>query len=89
MGTKGSQHSIYRNLLGWQASYGDDLGRDFIHVHHLKPVGEVGEAYVLDPVRDLRPVCPNCHAMLHQRLPALKIEQLKEIIHQQRVRNKR
>jgi hypothetical protein len=42
------------------------------------PLGEVGQAYVLDPIRDLRPVSPNCHAMLHQRHPALEIEQLKE-----------
>lgn len=47
-----------------------------IHVHHLKPLGEVGEGYLLDPVADLRPVCPNCHAMLHRRKPALGIDEL-------------
>lgn len=52
------------------------LGEGFIHVHHLKPLGEIGEAYELDPVEDLRPVCPNCHAMLHRRDPALGIEDL-------------
>jgi 5-methylcytosine-specific restriction enzyme A len=62
------------------AVYGDDLGRDFIHVHHLKPLHEIAKAYVLNPIEDLRPVCPNCHAMLHRRHPALKIEKLREII---------
>jgi 5-methylcytosine-specific restriction enzyme A len=46
----------------------------------FKPLGEVGEAYRLDPIEDLRPVCPNCDAMLHQQKPALKIEKLKAII---------
>jgi 5-methylcytosine-specific restriction protein A len=64
--------------------YGDDLGRGFIHVHHLKPLGEVGEAYELDPIKDLLPVCPNCHAMLHRQKPALEIEKLKEIVHKRR-----
>ena len=57
------------------ARYGD-LGRGFIHVHHLRPLGEVREGYQLDPVKDLRPVCPNCHAMLHRRKPALSIYEL-------------
>lgn len=55
--------------------YGE-LGEGFTHVHHLRPLGEVGEGYELDPVADLRPVCPNCHAMLHRKRPALTIEEL-------------
>ena len=54
------------------------LGQGFIHVHHLKPLGEVREGYQLDPVADLRPVCPNCHAMLHRRKPALSIDELSQ-----------
>lgn len=45
------------------------LGDGFIHVHHLVPLYEIGRAYRVDPIRDLRPVCPNCHAMLHTRRP--------------------
>jgi 5-methylcytosine-specific restriction protein A len=56
--------------------YGN-LGKGFIHVHHLKPLGEIGGSYLLDPINDLRPVCPNCHAMLHRSDPALGIDQLK------------
>ena len=55
--------------------YGD-LGEGFIHVHHLKPLGEIGEQYQLNPVVDMRPVCPNCHAMLHRKKPALSIKEL-------------
>jgi len=54
------------------------LGVGFIHVHHLKAIADIGEEYQLDPVADLRPVCPNCHAMLHRRKDKqLSIEELK------------
>lgn len=57
-----------------------DIGDGFIHVHHLKPISEQPEAYEVDPIRDLRPICPNCHAMLHRRSPPYSIEELSEII---------
>lgn len=59
--------------------YGE-LGKGFIQVHHLQPRAEIGKNTKLNPIRDLRPVCPNCHAMLHQRKPIYSIEELKEII---------
>lgn len=57
-----------------------DIGKGFIHVHHLKPLSEIGERYELNPIQDLRPVCPNCHAMLHKRKPPYSIEELNQII---------
>jgi 5-methylcytosine-specific restriction protein A len=53
------------------------LGDGYIHVHHLVEVSSIGTEYVVDPVRDLRPVCANCHAMLHRQSPALSIDTLK------------
>jgi 5-methylcytosine-specific restriction enzyme A len=53
------------------------VGLGFIHLHHLVPLASVGEGYVGDPIHDLRPVCPNCHAMLHRTLPPLTIDQLR------------
>lgn len=44
--------------------YGE-FGKNFIHIHHIVPLSEIKEEYEVDPVRDLIPVCPNCHAMLH------------------------
>ena len=58
--------------------YGD-LGKEYIHIHHLTPLSDIGETYEIDPVNDLRPVCPNCHAMLHRRNPPLTIEGMKRI----------
>jgi len=54
-----------------------DLGRDFIHVHHKVDIATIGNEYSVDPIFDLIPVCPNCHAMLHKRKPAYSIEELK------------
>lgn len=53
------------------------LGRNYIEVHHLKQVSDAGGEYNINPVADLRPVCANCHRMLHKRKPALSIEELK------------
>ncbi|PFQ93175.1 HNH endonuclease [Bacillus cereus] len=60
----------------FEKTYGE-LGKDFIHVHHLKELHTIGEEYEVNPIVDLRPVCPNCHAMLHKRKPAYSIEELK------------
>ena len=58
--------------------YYGKLGTGFIHVHHLKPIAEIGEEYQLDPIADLRPVCANCHAMLHRnREICMSIEELR------------
>jgi 5-methylcytosine-specific restriction protein A len=59
--------------------YGD-LGKDFIHVHHVKPISEIGEEYCVDPIKDLLPVCPNCHAMMHRRKPCCSPEEVREVI---------
>ena len=57
--------------------YGE-IGKNFIHVHHIKPLSEIDGEYQINSTQDLRPVCPNCHAMLHKKVPAYSIE---EIIH--------
>ncbi|MBQ9009933.1 MAG: HNH endonuclease [Clostridia bacterium] len=50
--------------------FGSVYGEDFagkIEVHHIVPLSEIREEYVVDPVRDLIPVCSNCHTALHSR----------------------
>ncbi|MCK7546225.1 HNH endonuclease [Marinobacter bryozoorum] len=59
----------------FEQKYGD-IGKGFIHVHHLRELASIGTEYQVDPLKDLRPVCPNCHAMLHRRRPAFSIEEL-------------
>lgn len=65
--------------------YGE-TGKGFIHVHHLVPISEIGEEYEIDPIKDLRPVCPNCHSMLHIKNPPLTIVELKGIIEEQKIK---
>lgn len=61
--------------------YGD-IGIGYIHVHHILPVSQIGENYVIDPIRDLVPICPNCHVMLHRNDPPLTIDELKAVINE-------
>ena len=57
-----------------------ELGRGFIHVHHVVPVSEIGDSYVINVAADLVPVCPNCHAMLHRKSPPYAVDELKRIL---------
>jgi hypothetical protein len=66
--------------FSFEAVYGE-LGHGFIHVHHLIPVSSIGKEYLVDPIADLRPVCPNCHAMLHYEDPPLTVEELQARMH--------
>ena len=61
--------------FNFEAAYGV-LGARYIEVHHLKPVADAGAEYQIDPKSDLRPVCANCHRMLHKQRPPLSIEEL-------------
>ena len=70
--------------FNFEKVYGD-IGKDFIHVHHLTPVAKVGKQYLVDPVNDLRPVCPNCHAMIHKRKEAISVEELKSLLQQRNI----
>lgn len=65
--------------FNFERVYGE-LGKDFIHVHHLTQIAKIGMKYSVDPIKDLRPVCPNCHAMIHKRKKALAIEELKSLL---------
>ncbi len=66
----------------FQEKYGE-LGNEYIEVHHRVPVSEMAGSYRLDPVRDLVPVCSNCHAMIHRAKPPLTVDQLSQIIKSQ------
>ncbi|MDE2321554.1 MAG: HNH endonuclease [candidate division NC10 bacterium] len=56
-------------------------GKGFIHVHHLSSLARQQGSYTVDPIRDLRPVCPNCHAMLHRDDPPTSIDDLRTVMH--------
>jgi 5-methylcytosine-specific restriction enzyme A len=56
-----------------------EVGKGFIHVHHINPISEIGREYEIDPIKDLIPVCPNCHSMIHSKRPAFTIDEINEI----------
>ncbi|SDC10151.1 HNH endonuclease [Acinetobacter boissieri] len=55
------------------------FAQGFIHVHHITPLHKISDEYEVDPINDLIPVCPNCHAMLHKTINGtpMTIEKLK------------
>ena len=59
--------------------YGD-AGKDLIHVHHLRQLADIGKEYYIDPINDLRPICPNCHAIIHRRKPAYSIKEVQAFL---------
>lgn len=65
--------------FNFQEKFGE-LGRNFIHVHHLIDIATIGKEYSVNPKTDLIPVCPNCHAMLHKQKPAYSISELKKLM---------
>ncbi|MBV1813473.1 HNH endonuclease [Pseudomonas viridiflava] len=68
--------------MNFEKLYGE-IGKKFIHVHHKKPLATIREEYELNARKDLVPVCPNCHAMLHSSNPPLSVSELQEKIRAQ------
>jgi len=68
--------------FNFETAYGK-AGKGLVHVHHLRQLANVGKKYKVDPIRDLRPVCPNCHAMIHSHDPMYTIEQVKTLLRRQ------
>ncbi|MBI5669955.1 MAG: HNH endonuclease [Chloroflexi bacterium] len=59
--------------------YGE-VGERYIHVHHVRPLAEIGVTYTIDPETDLVPVCPNCHSIMHRRTPPFSVEEVRKMI---------
>src|SRR5260221_14114077 len=61
-------------------TYGDVVD-GLIHVHHLRQLLKSARTIRLTPIADLRPVCPNCHAVIHHRPdPAYSIEEVQSFL---------
>ena len=65
----------------FEKTYGEH-GKGFIHVHHLRSLSSISESYRVDPVLDMIPLCPNCHAMVHRGNESrpLSLDTLRKII---------
>lgn len=56
------------------------IGKDKVHVHHLIPLSEIQKEYKVDPINDLRPVCPNCHLIIHSKKVPFTLDEVRTMI---------
>ena len=63
--------------FNFEEKYGA-IGKGFIHVHHEVPLSEIKKEYIVDPINDLKPLCPNCHAIIHRTTPPITVNELKD-----------
>jgi 5-methylcytosine-specific restriction protein A len=55
-------------------------GTSVIHVHHIVPVSLMSGSKPLNPIRDLVPLCPNCHNVAHRKHPPYSLDELREFL---------
>lgn len=66
--------------FNFEEVYGE-RGKDFIEVHHVKPLSMLEKAVEVNPETDLVPLCANCHRIIHRRKDdVLNLESLKNMI---------
>jgi 5-methylcytosine-specific restriction protein A len=46
----------------------------------------IGPNYQINPEKDLIPVCPNCHAMLHRKSPPFLPDEIKKNLEKERIK---
>lgn len=64
--------------FNFETKYGE-IGKSFLEVHHNVPLFSLNQKITIDPIRDLTPVCPNCHRMIHRnKQNILTIDDLKQ-----------
>ena len=63
-------------------TYGD-IAKNFIHIHHLTRLCDSGRV-MINPIKDLVPVCPNCHSIIHLRVPPYSPKELRSALDKNR-----
>lgn len=71
--------TCYACGLDLKDKYGS-LAEGLIEVHHKVPISSYGKSIVIDPIRDLVPLCPNCHAAVHRRNPPIDPDELARVV---------
>jgi 5-methylcytosine-specific restriction protein A len=70
----------------FEATYGE-IGKNYIEVHHTKPLYSLEQETIVNPRTDLVCLCSNCHRMIHRKRDSiLTLEELKEIIANNRIK---
>lgn len=66
--------------FSFEKIYGE-LGKNYIHIHHTKPLYLCEGKKITVSVDDMEPVCPNCHAMIHKnKKMTYTIEEIRNLI---------
>lgn len=68
----------------FETMYGE-IGKDYIEIHHENPVYQYSddgfEAYIPEAVEKVKPLCANCHRMIHRNAKRpMTVEELKRLI---------
>ena len=68
--TKNNHIACHCCSFNFEKFYGAEIGQGFIEIHHKKPVfqyeDEDTEKAVKQAIKNLIPVCSNCHRMIHR-----------------------
>ena len=74
-------HGCQCKICGFdfEKTYGE-AGKGLIHVHHIVPISSIKEEYQIDYEKDLIPVCPNCHSMIHRKKEAYTIKEVEDML---------
>lgn len=68
--------------LDFQKRFGSEFA-NIIDVHHLNPISKSSGSRMVDPLKDLIPLCPNCHRMIHKGTnEPLTLDELKQVLNQ-------
>lgn len=90
------EHFTHNNIIScaccgfnFPTFYGIEYGKDCIEIHHIKPIfqyeGDTFEQVVENALRNLLPVCPNCHRVIHKNhIGADSIQAFKTQMHARR-----
>lgn len=56
------------------------VAEGLIHIHHKVPLSSIGQNYEVDPINDLIPLCPNCHAVVHYGGVTRSVEEVRDLL---------
>ncbi len=56
------------------------MDRELIHVHHEDPLSQAKGSREFDPIETMKPVCPNCHSVIHSRTVPYSIEEVRTML---------
>ena len=73
-----SRYTCYVCGFNFEKTYGD-IGKNFLEVHHTKPLATYDDEHPI-PQSELVALCSNCHSMVHSKREVLDVNELKEML---------